>query len=423
MVEDKKNLHMIKDEETGKLKAIGTQEEFDLEEVKIRLRQNYDRIIDVLKKYIEMKEEYYPLVTLWIIGTYFHKEFESYPYLYFNAMRGSGKSRILRLITCLSKDGNLMTSPTEAVLFRTNGTLGIDEFEGVANRDKSTVRELLNASYKKGMKVMRMKRKKTIAGEEQVVEEFEPYRPVVMANIWGMDEVLGDRCIQLILEKSANPVVTKLVEDYKNDNIINFIVDNFSRCSICSVVMPTNIYKEWNEYVLNKHNTTLHTYISFNKLHTHNTTQLKKQIDLDKLFLKIDESNIYGRNLEIFMPIFLVSWIIDKDNLSQIIEIAKEITEAKDKDQEIENKDNVLIEFISKQSSDLDYYSVKRLTQEFKQYIDCDEAEDRWINAKWFGRALKRLNLIVQKRRVSYGMEVILNVPKAKEKLKMTKSY
>ena len=43
-----------------------------------------------------------------------------------------------------------------------------------------------------------MKKKKTIEGEQQVVEEFEPYRPIIMANIWGMDEVLGERCIQLI---------------------------------------------------------------------------------------------------------------------------------------------------------------------------------------------------------------------------------
>ena len=53
----------------------------------------------------------------------------------------------------LAKDGNVMASPTEAVLFRTNGTLGIDEFEGVANKDKSSIRELLNGAYKKGIKI------------------------------------------------------------------------------------------------------------------------------------------------------------------------------------------------------------------------------------------------------------------------------
>ncbi len=124
-----------------------------------------------------------------------------FPYLFFNAMRGSGKSKTLRLVCKLSNDGNVMASPTEATLFRTFGTLGIDEFEGVANKDKGSVRELLNGAYKKGILIQRMKKTKGIAGEDYVVENFEVFRPIIMANIWGMEEVLGDRCLTLILEK------------------------------------------------------------------------------------------------------------------------------------------------------------------------------------------------------------------------------
>ena len=71
---------------------------------KVLFKTLYYKIIDVLKKYCDLREDYYKLVALWIIGTYFHDSFPTYPYLYFNAMRGSGKSRIMQLISKISKN-------------------------------------------------------------------------------------------------------------------------------------------------------------------------------------------------------------------------------------------------------------------------------------------------------------------------------
>jgi len=65
--------------------------EEELDEVKIKLGESYEDIILFLKDYIDMKEENYPLLALWIIGTYFHKSFSTFPYLFVNAMRGSGR--------------------------------------------------------------------------------------------------------------------------------------------------------------------------------------------------------------------------------------------------------------------------------------------------------------------------------------------
>jgi hypothetical protein len=48
-----------------------------------KLLDIYRTLIDILKKYLDLKEEYYPIISLWIIGTYFHNEFISYPYLFF----------------------------------------------------------------------------------------------------------------------------------------------------------------------------------------------------------------------------------------------------------------------------------------------------------------------------------------------------
>jgi len=68
-------------------------------------------------------------------------------------MKGSGKTRTLKLITDLSKDGEILLRPTEAVLFRTRSTLGIDEAEGLTRKGMEEIRELLNGCYKKDLKL------------------------------------------------------------------------------------------------------------------------------------------------------------------------------------------------------------------------------------------------------------------------------
>jgi len=408
------------EEQNRKIKEEKKEEECDAEINELKLKQiikkNYWVIKEILEKYMDMKPDYYTLTSLWICGTYLHKNFYTYPYLFFNAMRGSGKSRILELIAELSKDGIFTKAPTEAVLFRTTGTLSIDEFERVSYKEKIGVRELLNSAYKKGIKIMRMKKKKVDKQEEQVVEEFEPYRPIVMANIWGMEEVLGDRCITLILEKSNDLIKTRLVQDYQTNEIIQNTKKNLNVCSLCNVVYQKNIYKQWNNYIIDKYNTTLttQTYIT---THTTQTTQhLSNTIKLNKLFNKIDESKLSGRNLELFLPLYFIAFNIDDFILDDIIRISKEISQERLHEEETESKDILLYDFISQKPETRDFKFVKELTAEFKQFIDED---DVWINTKWMGRALKRLDLVVDKRRKTKGVEVTLNVKKAGKKIKM----
>jgi len=382
--------------------------DFDLRDYANELKEYFEDIKSILKEYIEMNEDYYDIIALWILGTYLHKEFETFPYLFINAMRGSGKTRILKLIKELSYDGLMLLSPTEAVLFRTTGTLCIDEFEGIGRRDRNALRELLNAGYKKGLQVLRMKKKKTKDGEEQVVDSFEPYRPIVMANIWGMEEVLADRCITLVLEKSDNKNITRLIENFSTHPIIKKIKGLCElRCSLCSVVMHKNIYREWNEYVKE---TTSYTYNTYNTYTTQTTLQ--------HLFDKINNTNIDGRNLELYFPLFLIAWFIDEKVLDNILRISKKIISEKKIDDITESKDVLLFSFSSKQNGD--WFKVKELTNMFRNFIGDDEPDDeRWLNTKWMGRALKRLNLVKEKRRVSEGIEVILNTEKAKEKMRM----
>lgn len=400
---------------------------------KERLREAYFLNIDVLKHYVDMDEDFYSIVALWIIGTYFHKEFKSFPYLFFNAMRGSGKTKTMNLITTLSHDGNLMASPTEAVLFRTNGTLAIDEFERVGSKEKATIRELLNACYKKGMKIFRMKKKKVEGQEEQVVEEFEPYRPLIMANISGMDEVLGDRCITLILEKSDNPRIIRLSEDFESDVTIQRIKELCGLCSSCSMCSQKNLYTKWNNYVNSKYGnySLLYTHTTYNTYNTHNTHKEEGEVsvdsvntatkldelDLQSFFNKIDESDIKGRNLELYLPLFLIAHVVGDIELTKAINTAKKLTKEKIKDEETESVDVMVFDYVSQLEFN-SYKPVKEHTAEFLKFIG--ESEE-FMNPKWFGRAVKRLNVVKHRRRVYRGVELILDIDKAKIKMEQFK--
>lgn len=390
-------------------------EQLELDETKIRLREIYEEIVLVLKKFCDIKEEYYSLVAMWIIGTYVHDEFETFPYLFFNAMKGSGKSRILRLIAELSNKGELLGSMSEAALFRTakGRTLCIDEFEKVGSQDKQGLRELLNAAYKKGSVIKRMKKVK----EEYVEEVFEVYSSIAMANIYGMEEVLSDRCITIIIERSNRPEITKLMENFGKDPQINRIKVGLYelKCSLCNVVTSKEIEKEWNNYILDKYTTTLHTYTTQT---TNNTITTLNQDSLE-LFNKMDDAGIDGRNLELTFPIFMIADLLN--SFDSILETLKEIMMEKKLEDVVESKDVQVFDFVSQQQPLNNFISITKLTNEFRIFIGVEPKEDDWINPRWMGRALKRLALTKEKVRKSRGIEVILDVYKAQEKIKMFK--
>lgn len=398
---------------------------FDPIKISERLEEAYNNISNVIGYYMDLSDDIKNIVTLWIMGTYFHEHFSTFPYLFINAMRGSGKTRLLKLIAAFAKEGQLVNSVTEAIIFRTTGALIIDEFEGVGGKDKNSLKELLNSAYKKGTKVFRMKKKKTVDGESQVVEEFQPYRPIVMANIWGMEEVLGDRCINITLEKSTDLSKIKLVENFSDLDIIKetkkLLVD-CAKCSLCSVVTSENIYRKWNFYIYTQY--TLHTlntpnYINYTK--EVENIDLLTTIDNDfcltkdylPFFKKMDETKLDGRYLELFFPLFLISNDTAEEILNNTLKYSEKVVSDKKIEEVTESKDVLVYSFISKQKPN-EWRCIRNLTTEFKLFTNDSDLE--WLNYKWMGRALKRLNLVVQKRRVGEGIQVILNVEKAKTK-------
>lgn len=383
----------------------------------------FDDIVKVLKKYIDLKEEYYPILTTWIIGTYLHNKFYSYPYLFFNAMHGSGKSRLLLLLSYLCNKGEKIASLNEAVLFRSepNATFCIDELERINHKDYQALRELLNAAYKKGTKVKRMKESRQLNPETMklektfIVEEFEPFRPIAIANISGMEEVLSDRCITFILEKSDNENITSMLEIFDLDEeiksikvrLIKLVYDEHTLIrSVGYAQKHIQLLQDWNK---------LHTYTYTTTLPTQNNINIH-------LINKIRESKIKGRNLELCFPLFIVAEMFGKEE--QIINTMKKITQEKTEDEVYESKDIKVIDFVSRKEEYIDnWIGLNQIISEFRIFRDEQiiDYTKEWLSNEWMGRALKRLALIKGKRRLGTGVEMILDIEKAKYKMKMFK--
>ncbi len=391
-----------------------------MEEARVVATQCYLDIQELIEYYMDIPEDHRKLISIWIVGTYMYQELPVYPFLFLNAMKGSGKSRLLKIIEALSWRGKILINPTEAGIFRSAGqnTIILDEAENISSKEKSAMRQLLNAAYKKGSTVERLKKVTTKEGEDYEKEVFGMFTPIAMANINGMDEVLGDRCISLILEKSSDPSKIKLLEDFLNDEKFKDIKLKLSKiqaslCSVCNVVLLKNIYKRWNSYISYKYNTTYTTLTTL-------TTQTVLEIQQEEIFKKIDSLGIDGRNLELFFPLFLVGLALNDQILKEILDITEAMVESKRDEDYIDSPDVAVFDFISMKDP-LTWYNVTDLTIQFRDFFVSDGSQRDWLNNRWFGLCLKRLGLAVQKKRKARGIEVLVDVSKAKSKLKMFK--
>lgn len=389
------------------------------EEQAVRDAKNcHKQIIELINYYMDIPQDIAKLVSLWSIGTYFYREFPTYPILYLNAIKGAGKSRLESFLKHICWNGLQLNNITEAVLFRSAGkhTMIIDEIESIMKKEKGTIRELINSSYKRGAVVERMKKVKENGEEKFIIEKFDMYCPIALANISGMHEVTADRCIPVVLEKSINPAKVKLIEDFDVNPIIQDVKVLLTKiqCSLCRCNYIKNILRGWNNYISMKYNNYITTYITLTTLNTQ-TTLTEDNI---KLFEEITDLEINGRNLELFLPLIVLASLIDKDALKDIMQIAHNFVNQKVKYELADSPDIALYRFCSDKNA-LTWYKVTDFTRDFKNYYMSDDENREWLNVHWVGKALRRLALVNQDRRKAGGMEVMLNVNKALEKTKM----
>jgi len=163
-------------------------------------------IIAILKKFVEFDDaRYYALIAYWVIGTYFHKRFSSFAYLFINALKRSGKTKLLDVLKLLCYNAVFSPNMSTSSLFRLTQSAGattlLDESEDLADPEKQAeFKSLLLSGYKRGTFVYRSEKE----NEKYIPVPFDVYSPKAIANIRGIDDVLEDRCITVTMKRGKN---------------------------------------------------------------------------------------------------------------------------------------------------------------------------------------------------------------------------
>lgn len=168
----------------------------------LRLADILEEIALSLRRYL-----YFPhsatsmLIACWVVATYCFREFSYCGYLSIRSKRsGSGKTRLLDLLSALSKDNPpIYTSPTPAVLFRgTQDVVLIDEVDRLRGQDREAyglLMAVLNAGFASNGIVPRTERVND-RGKFAVVNH-PVYGPKAFAGLEKLEPTLASRCFHI----------------------------------------------------------------------------------------------------------------------------------------------------------------------------------------------------------------------------------
>ncbi|MBU0959373.1 MAG: DUF3631 domain-containing protein [Nanoarchaeota archaeon] len=162
----------------------------------------YNQIRNRIEYFMDVKDKrIYDLATCWVIGTYCYELFETYGYLYFRAMRDSGKSKFKKILRLIGFNGQEASSITEASFFRTientKGLLCLDEYEKMDSDRKKATDLLLNAGIEQGASVKRYD------VDLKMNLDFGVYCPKIICNITGLNPTTMSRCIVVNLLRTT----------------------------------------------------------------------------------------------------------------------------------------------------------------------------------------------------------------------------
>ena len=103
--------------------------------------------------------------------------------------------------------------------------------------------------------------------------------------------------------------------------------------------------------------------------------------------------------------------------LKGIIGLSKIMVEERHQQDREENIDIQIYEFIANRPNN-EFVAVADLVKSFREGKEIEENQDNWLNSRFFGRALRRLNLVIAQRNTN-KRQVRLDIKKAKEKTKL----
>ena len=186
----------------------------------VKPEETLKKILDLWKKYLELpNEKEYVFHALWDVGTYFHHQFNCYPYVYLGGVKRAGKTKALSMHHALSFNAIFSNNMSIASIYRliqnARTTLLIDESEKLSYKGNMSERTLefrssLLSGYKKGARAYRIEKGKN---DSLIPRPFETYSPKALANIRGLEDVIEDRCKPTIMKRSLNRAIVNLEID------------------------------------------------------------------------------------------------------------------------------------------------------------------------------------------------------------------
>ncbi|MBA7544222.1 hypothetical protein ES705_36574 [subsurface metagenome] len=183
-------------------------------------------VIKFIKKYLELpKESGYLILGLWVFYSYLIEKFDTTPILYFYGVYETGKSRAGEVLKELGFRCEMITSPTEAVLFRGadyfKGSLIVDQVKIWGSEGNKDIATLIKARYKRGLVVPRINLNKS--GEDQI-EYFDTFGPMVICTDETMPQDIESRCIIFQMRKNNNPGVEGSIDKDLAKSIRNKLI-------------------------------------------------------------------------------------------------------------------------------------------------------------------------------------------------------
>lgn len=170
----------------------------------------YDGIRTVYEKYIEFADEnYYDMMTLFVMGSYHFRLFPSTGYVHFNGTAASGKSQNLNILAALGFNTIWSSNMSTASLYRTMsgapGLICIDEAEGFDGERGEDLRRILNAGYTDGSKVQRTEKG---PNDQFIVVSYDCYGPKALASIIPLEAVIASRCVIVAMRPALRTIPT-----------------------------------------------------------------------------------------------------------------------------------------------------------------------------------------------------------------------
>lgn len=185
-----------------------------------------------IKAHVELPRDQpveYAVLAAWVLHSYLMERFTSTPYLYFFGPFESGKTRANSTLRQLARHGLSTVGITEAALFRANEfyrpSFFLDELH--LGKDSSSLLDLLNARYKRGMRIVRVNCDKT--GPDSL-ESFEVFGPTSISTTASFLPTLQSRCLTFSMMGNRRQVRDDIDLDgaaYLRDRLTGFRARHF----------------------------------------------------------------------------------------------------------------------------------------------------------------------------------------------------